>query len=67
MVLTLGINFLPFASVENLLKCPKIPDGKFYGDLFGCLLFQRLNVRYFPEKNVKLVWKISHLLSGLFF
>ena len=66
MVLILGINFLLFSSVKNIWECPKVSCGKFYGNLFGCLLLERFKNEEFLNKRRHSL-KISHLLSGLFF
>ena len=51
MLLTLSINFLPFLGVKNLLQFSKTFGGKFYDNLFGCLPFERLNLKRSSEKG----------------
>ena len=51
MVLILSINFLLFSSVKNIWECPKVSCGKFYGNLFGCLLFERFKNEEFFNKR----------------
>ena len=51
MVLTLSINLLPFLGAKNLFRFSKTFGSKFYDNLFGCLPFERLNLKRLSEKG----------------
>ena len=59
MVLTLSINFLPFSSVKNLFRYSETFGSKLYDNLFGCLSFERLNLKRLSEKRHNVFWKFS--------
>ena len=45
MALIIYINFLSFPRADSLFRCPKTLGGKFYGNLFGCLPLETLNLK----------------------